>query len=84
MTNNKDSLQNKTLTIRDTSATCKHCAKPIKWTRSSSGKFVPVEPATGIDHRERCNGMAPTTRTKLRDSNHEESVKSFYRSLGAL
>jgi hypothetical protein len=85
MTNNKDnpSLSNKTLTLRDTSATCKHCAKPIRWERNDLGKFVPVEPATGIDHRERCNGMAPTTRATLHNQNHEAAVKGFFHSLGA-
>jgi hypothetical protein len=82
MTNNKDSLQNKTLTLRDIAPSCKYCGKPIEWQKTPVGKFAPIEPLTGFDHRERCNGMAPTTRTTLRNQNHEASVNNFFRSLG--
>jgi hypothetical protein len=91
MTNNKDSLQNKaplrerqTLTIRDTSATCKHCDLPIKWTRTRSGKFAPIESANGRDHRETCTGLSPATRISVRDKNHAARVKGFFNSVGAL
>jgi hypothetical protein len=83
MTNNEDStsLQNKTLTLKDTSATCKHCAQPIKWVRTRSGKFAPI--ANGRDHRETCTGLSPATRISVRDKNHDARVTGFFRSVGA-
>lgn len=72
----------KTLSLRDTAKTCRYCGKPIQW-QKAFGKFAPVEPVTGIDHRETCNGMSPTTRVSARDKNHEAAVRGFFRSLGA-
>jgi hypothetical protein len=64
-------------------ASCKHCAKPVQWKKSSTGKFAPIEPVTGFDHRERCVGMSPVTKVSVRNQNHEAAVKGFFRSLGA-
>jgi hypothetical protein len=72
----------KTLTLRDIAPNCKYCGKPIEWKKSATGKFAPIEPVTGFDHRERCNGMNPATRANIRTTNHERAVKKFF-ALGA-
>jgi hypothetical protein len=71
-----------TLTLK-TTASCKHCGKPIQWRKTAARKFAPIEPVTGFDHRERCNGMSPLTRVTVRNKNHEAAVNGFFRSLGA-
>jgi hypothetical protein len=75
-------MTTKTLTLRDTAKTCRYCGKPIEW-KNISSNVTPIETATGIDHRERCNGMAPAIRVRVRDKNHEAAVKGFFSSFGA-
>jgi hypothetical protein len=47
------------------------------WNKASTGKFLPIEPATGFDHKERCSGMRPATRDRIRERNHETAVAAF-------
>ena len=53
---------------------CKMCGVRIHW-----DKGVPYD-GSGKDHRERCAGMIPDSRLKVRDQNHEKRVHEFLSS----
>jgi hypothetical protein len=68
-------MMNQQTTI-STASKCKFCDRPIKWQKQPAGNYVPHE-QNGVDHRERCAGIAPQTKDRLRTANHEAAVRKF-------